>query len=109
MAASDTAAPAGQHRITYRSPLRCPACRAASGGVWTHRTAPQDQSCPSCGHTWPEAWAGWQFEVQRIIVTDDPVAACETVTAVLDARTVKPWETSHGPRSGMPVDFHSPA
>lgn len=56
--------PASPGRITYHSPLACPACGARFQGEWTSSTDSQNQACP-CGHAWLEAWAGWSFSAER--------------------------------------------
>ncbi len=46
-------------KITYHSPLACPACTHSFQGTWTHCTDKEDQICPHDGQIWSEAWAGW--------------------------------------------------
>lgn len=85
---ADAKPPAGlAGRITYHSPLTCPACAHSFKGTWKHCTGKEDQTCPACLEVWPEAWAGWEFQPRVTVADTDP---CETVTAALDAVTVKP-------------------
>jgi hypothetical protein len=51
-------------RITYHSPVTCPACSHTFTGTWTQCADKEDQACP-CGETWPEAWAGWTLLPER--------------------------------------------
>ena len=52
-------------RITYHSPVTCPACGSTFQGTFTDRAAKQNQACPECGQTWLSAWAGWTLSADR--------------------------------------------